>query len=230
MDDPKQLNGETQNQPIALTGSIALFDINILPERYRRKRIRLVNILPWVIFIILLGTLYPVGIIALDAQSQFIQSKSDLALVQSRMENYQSASEEMDSLTSEIETTTQLRDQILASYQGIDLQGTNWSESLFRIQEIIPEGISLTLVSQFEDQIQLNGVSESYDNILDFEGRLSGLDAVSNAQIDSVELIIEEEQEPAVPAVEDESGLTGSQNPSYLFTILIISSGEEGLP
>jgi len=230
MDDPKQPIGETQNQPIALTGSLDLFDINILPQRYRRKRIRLVSILPWPILIILLGMLYPAGINALDAQAQFIQSKSDLNQVQSQMENYQSISEEMNSLEIEIEEATQLKDQILASYQGIDLRGTNWSETLFLIQEIIPEEISLTLVSQFEDQIQIDGVSDSYEIILDFEGRLRGLDAVFRAQIDSVELIIEEVQEPVLADDEEETGITFSQITSYSFTILVASTGEEDLP
>ncbi len=82
MDDPNQLIGETQNKPLALAGSIDLFDLNILPLRHRRKKIKLVHILPWQILIILLGMLYPAGINALDAQAQFIQSKSDLNQVQ----------------------------------------------------------------------------------------------------------------------------------------------------
>jgi Tfp pilus assembly protein PilN len=230
MDDPKQPIGETQNQPITLAGSIDLFDLNILPLRHRRKKIKLVHVLPWLLLIILLGMLYPAGINALDAQAQFIQSKSDLDQVQSQMEKYQSISEEMNSLEIEIEGATQLRDQILDSYQGIDLRGTNWSETLFLIQAIIPEGITLTLVSQRDDQIQIDGVSDSYDIILDYEGRLNDLRTVFRVQLESVKQIIEEEPEPALAAAGEDSEITIPQNTSYNFTILIISSGEENLP
>jgi len=230
MDDPKQLNGETQNQPIALTGSIGLFDINILPQRYRRKRIRLVSILPWFLFIILLGLLYFSVIMALEAQAQYKRSQIGLAQVQSVLEDYQSSSEEVEFLENELEAAYQLRDQITASYQGIDLSSSHWSDTLFNIKGIVPEGISLTLVAQLDNQIFLEGISTAYPIILDLVEKLNGLDAVQSVQIESVTQIDEEEPEVTADITGDESQPIPTINPSYSFSILTITSGEGGLP
>ncbi len=230
MDDPKQKIGNELNKAISLVGSLGLFDINILPQRYRRKRIKLVSILPWLLFIVLLGLLYFSGILALEAQAQFKQSQIDLARVQSALESYQSSAEEVDFLENELEEAYQLREQITDSYQGIDLTSTQWSDTLFSIKEVIPEGISLTLIAQQENQILLQGISNSYPIILDLVEKLIGLDAVQSVQIESVTRIIE--TEPSVVEVEtgDESQPIRLNIPSYSFSILTITSGEEGLP
>ncbi len=230
MDDPKQKIGNELNKTLSLVGSVGLFDINILPQRYRRKRIRLINILPWLLFIILLGLLYFSGILALEAQGQFKQSQIDLAQVQSALENYQSSAEQVEFLENEIEVAYLLRDQVTDSYQGIDLTSTHWSDTLFSIKGIIPEGISLSLITQQENQIFLQGISNSYSIILDLVENLNELDAVQSVQIESVTRIVEEEYAAVEIETGDESQPSTSTNPSYSFSILTITSGEEGLP
>jgi Tfp pilus assembly protein PilN len=221
MDDPKQKIGNELNKTLSLVGSVGLFDINILPQRYRRKRIRLVNILPWLLFIVLLGLLYFSGILALEAQAQFKQSQIDLAQVHSALENYQTSAEQVESLENEIEAAYLLRDQITDSYLGFDLTGTHWSNTLFSIKGIIPEGISLSLITQQDNQILLQGISNSYPIILDLVEKLNGLDSVQSVQIESAAVEIE---------TGDESQPVRSKDPSYSFSILTITSGEEGLP
>ena len=230
MDDPKQKIGNELNKTLSLVGSLGLFDINILPLRYRRKRFRLASILPWLLFIVLLGLLYFSGILAIEAQAQFKQSQIDLAQVQSALENYQSSAEQVESLENEIEAAYLLRDQITDSYQGIDLTGANWSDTLFSIKGIIPEGISLSLITQQENQILLQGISNSYSIILDLVENLNELDAVVSVQIESVTRIVEEEYAAVEIETGDESQPSTSTNPSYSFSILTITSGEEGLP
>ena len=224
MDDPKQKISDDLNKPLALVGSIRLFDINILPQRYRRKRIRLLGILPWLLFIVLLGLLYFSGILALDAQAQFKQSQIDLAQIQSALESYQSSAEEIDFLENELEAAYQLRDQITSSYQGIDLTGTHWSDTLFSIKGIIPEGISSTLITHRENHVLLQGISNSYPVILDLVEKLNELDGVQSVQIETVTQIVE------VVETGDESRPDTSKNPSYSFSILTTLSGEAGLP
>ena len=230
MDDPKQKISNELNKTPSLVGSLGLFDINILPQRHRRKRLKLVSTLPWLLFAALLGLLYFSGILALEAQAQFKQSQIDLAQVQSALASYQSSAEQVESLENEIEAAYLLRDQITDSYLVFDLTGTHWSDTLFSIKGIIPEGISLSLITQQDNQILLQGISTSYPIILDLVEKLNGLDAVQSVQIESVIRIIE--AEPSVVAVEtgDESQPSTSKIPSYSFSILTTTSGEEGLP
>ena len=230
MDDPKQKIGDELNKTISLVGSVGLFDINILPQRYRRKQIRWVNILPWLLFIVLLGLLYFSGILALDAQAQFKQSQIDLAQIQSALESYQSSAEEIDFLENELEAAYQLRDQITSSYQGIDLTGTHWSDTLFSIKGIIPEGISSTLITHRENHVLLQGISNSYPVILDLVEKLNELDAVQSVQIETVTQIIEAEPTGVEVETGEESQPGTSKNTPYSFSILTTLSGEAGLP
>jgi len=220
MGDPKQKIGDELNKTISLVGSLGLFDINILPQRYRRRQIRLVSILPWCLFVVLLGLLYFSSILALEAQAQFKQSQIDLAQVQSALEGYQSSAEQVDFLENEIEAAYQLRDQITDSYQGIDIKGSHWSDTLFSIKGIIPQGVSLTLVTQEDNQIFLEGISTSYPVILDLVEKLNSLDTIQSVQIESVTKVVE---------TGDETQPINSQNSSYSFSILTITSDEEGL-
>ncbi len=98
------------------------------------------------------------------------------------------------------------------------------------LKELIPEGISLSLVTQQENQILLQGISNSYSIILDLVENLNELDAVQSVQIESVIRIVEEEYAAVEIETGDESQPSTSTNPSYSFSILTFTSGEEGLP
>ncbi len=226
MDDPKQLSGEELTKTRILTGSIDLFNINILPERYHPKRLRLVGVLPWLLFILLLASLYPSVVVALEAKNSFNQINSEMVQIQASMEVYQSASDEAGRLVSEIEAEKLHRDQILESYQGIDLQGTNWSNTLYQIENNTPNGISWTQMSQLENEIQLEGISNNYPIILDVVDSLVSLDNIKSVQIESVDQIVEEEIVFIPPEGGEEILPVPTPLPSYSFTILVLTTVE----
>ena len=230
MDEPNQILREDLNQTKTLTGSIGLFDLNILPQRYRRKRIRLAVVGMWLLFLVLLGLLYPSGIMALKAQALFKQNQIDLAQVQATMDSYQSAASELEGLEAEIEGVYQLRDQIIESYQGIDFQSTKWSGTLFLIDEIAPEGITWTLISQQGAEIRLDGVSQNYSTILELVDILQDLDEIQSVQIDTIDQVIIEESGAVLPEGGEDTQPLPTPYPSYTFKILANTSGEEGLP
>lgn len=230
MDEPNQIFREDLNQTKNLAGSTGLFDLNILPQRYRRKRIKLAVVGMWLLFLVLLGLLYPTGIMALKAQALFQSSKIDLAQVQTTLDNYKSATNELEELEAEIEGVYQLRDQIIESYQGIDFQSTKWSTTLFLIDEIAPEGITWTLISQQGNEIQLKGVSQNYSIVLELVDILQDLDELQTVQIDTIDQVIIEESGAVLPESWEDTQPLPTPNPSYTFTILAYTSGEEGLP
>ena len=226
MDDPKLISGEDSTKTRILTGSIDLFNINILPERYRRKRLWLVAVLPWLFLIILIPSLYPGGNMALEAQDSFNQINSEIIQIQTTMEVYQTASNGMETLVSEIEIATQHRDQILESYQGIDLQGTNWSETLYQIEKNAPNGIIWTVITQEENEIQLEGISNNYHIVLDLVDSLVWLDNIIRVQIESVDQVVVDELVVITPESIEEIEILPTQSPPYVFTILVLTSGE----
>ena len=230
MDDPNQISENNIKKPIILAGSVGLFDINILPQRFRRKKISVGIVLPWLLFLVLLGLLYPSGIMALKSQAFFNQSEIELAQVQTTLDSYQSAANELEELEAEIEEMYQFRDQIIESYQGINFQSTKWSGTLFLIDENAPEGITWTLISQQGNEIRLEGISLSYSTILELGEILQGLDGIQNVQIDTIDQVIIEESGTVLPEGGEDTQPLPTPSPSYTFTILAYTSEEEGLP
>jgi Tfp pilus assembly protein PilN len=228
MDDPKQILGDDSPQIKHLAGSLSLFDINILPQRYRRRKIRFINILPWLVFLLLLGALYPSGITAMGAQSEFRLHQRKLNGLQSLIETYQSTAGEMESLQTEIDLQIERRDQILSSYQGLDLKGSNWSRILFLIEENAPVGILWTQITQKDGEIRLDGIANSYPTVLSLRDSLKKIDGIIRIQIDSIDQILEES--PAIISSEtgEDNQPASIQTPSYHFTLSALAA-EEGL-
>ncbi len=220
MDDPKQLLGDQAPRPKPLAGTLKLFDINILPDRYRRRKFRLINALPWLVLIVLLGTLYPAALSAIEAEADFRRKQTELTDLQLALSNNQIAADEMARIQSEIDARLETRDQIQDSYQGIDFNGTNWSELLFQINSKAPTGISWTQITQVEDQISLEGIASNYLNILILQDSLAELDGIYSVSIESVEQFISDTSSAAPPDTDTGDGNPGQSQP-YLFSVLI---------
>ncbi len=228
MDDPKQILGDDSPQTKQLAGSLSLFDINILPQRYRRRKIRFINILPWLVFLLLMGTLYPSGITAIGAQSEFRLSQRKLNGLQSLLENHQGAAGEMESLQTEIDLQIERRDQILSSYQGLDLTGSKWSSILFLIEKNAPAGILWTQITQKDGEIRLDGIANAYPTVLSLRDSLEKIEGIIRVQIDSVDQILEDS--PVIPPSEagEDNQPASIQTPSYHF-MLLATVAEDGL-
>jgi Tfp pilus assembly protein PilN len=220
MDDPNQILGNVPNKPKLLTSSLEIFDFNILPERYQRRKIRLIALLPWMLFLIFLSALYPSFLLAQEALSVYKQTEFEATVLQTSLETYQSAANEMTALEDQIISTTELRDQILDSYQGIDLQGSNWSPTLFKIDNTIPEDISWTSIIQLDQEISLEGIASTYQGVLDLKSRLTDLGKFSDVRIDTIDQVITDPSEVVVEYLEDGQSPLSIQ-PTYNFLVIV---------
>jgi Tfp pilus assembly protein PilN len=185
-------------------------------------------VLPWLVFLLLLAALYPSGITAMGAQSEFRLHQRELDGLQFLLEDYQSAAEEMESLQTEIDLQKERRDQILSSYQGLDLKGSNWSSILFLIEENAPAGILWTQITQKGGEIRLDGIANAYLTVLSLRDSLEKIDGIIRIQIDSVDQILEESPVIISPETGEDNQPASIQTPSYRFTLLA-TVAEEGL-
>jgi Tfp pilus assembly protein PilN len=198
MEDPNQIleNKIPVSQP--LRGAPKMFDINILPQRYRRRRLRLIAIVPWLIFILLLGAFYQTGLMAMQAQGDFRQKQNEIIEIQASLDRYMAAANEKETLQVEVDARKETRDLILESYQGLDIQGSNLSALFQMVEDTIPPGINLNLLYQNDGQLHLEGEAETYDIVLDLLDALVIRDEFSEVYIDSVNQIDDEEGETSV--------------------------------
>jgi Tfp pilus assembly protein PilN len=220
MDDPKQILRDSPSKTGFLTGSLEIFDINILPERYRPKKVRLIAVLPWLFLIFFLAALYPSVLIAREAQSIYKQSQIEVAIMETSFENFQSAADEMVALQEEIDLESDRKNQIVDSYQGIDFQGSNWSPTLFRINQNAPDGISWISIIQQDQEISLNGTASSYDVILDLQDSLRSLEEFSKVKVEYIDQVIIDPAEIIVVDSGEESLPLYTAPPTYTFSLV----------
>lgn len=228
MEDPTTQTTSESRPALTLRGSRDLFDINILPDRFRRKKLTLMILLPWLLLAVLLGTIYPVYTLASQAQSSFQDQRLALARVQAELDFYQITSQEQEDLQTRLDEALAQKDAIVQSFSGLQLATNKWSPTLIQINQQLPEGISWVQVSQQEDKtIRLDGVTREYLLVLDLLDSLNSLDGLADAEIDSIEQVDPEEISEALLEDEVDALLSSVATPGYYrFTILARAAGE----
>jgi Tfp pilus assembly protein PilN len=176
---------------------------------------------------LLLGAIYPIGTSAMAAQSAYKIKQNEVAALQELLNNYQSTANEMADLQTQIDTRTEQKDLILTSYQGLDLQGSDWSGFLFQIEDNTPAGITWRTIDQDQNEITLIGVADSYNKVLEVKASLDKLDEFTSLEIISIDRIIEESP-LIVPTTETDDPAVNIQTQTYDFSLTGLIS-EEGL-
>ncbi len=228
MNDPNTLLANDRPPSFPLAGSLKLFDINILPERYRRRKVRLIGVVPWLAFIVLLLALYPSILVAMQAQVDFSLARERVASLQATIENTQTNADEFDRITAEIQAQSARRDQILASYEGLELAGSSWSTTLLDIIASTPDGIQYTQITQQEGLIYLDGIADSYSAVLDLSDSLQEIKDFHSVQINSIEEILPEDTAAPLDAPEEDGQPGSIPKPSFTFTLAAVLF-EEGV-
>jgi len=189
-----------------------LTDLNILPPRHRQRRIRVMSILPWVLWILLLALLYPVGRRFLEVERDFQGTRLAYQQVQNTMESYQPRSADINALETEIAQVNSQRETIQSSLDNIQVQSPQWSELISQVRLEKPARIELSSVVQDNDQLLVSGISKTYQDILDMEYDLKENEAFSAVQIVSINAIHIEQPTPTLlPA--DQAGESSGQPP-----------------
>ena len=210
-------------------GNRSVLDINILPERYRRRKIRLMSILPWLLLVILLALLYPAVVQALQAEEEFQESKQAYQAIQATVESYRSLENEIETLESALEAANQQLESFSASYGDFQLQSTNRSEQLDLILSAKPPGITLGNLVQQGGEIILEGTADAYQLPLQMVESLQSLERFSSVRLKAIQAVISE-QAGSTPVPSEEEQPPPTPTPGYTFQISIRSGDEEGQP
>jgi Tfp pilus assembly protein PilN len=219
MEDPTKQTPPEPRAALPLRGARELFDINILPDRFRRKKLSLASILPWLILAVLLGTIYPTYQLAIQEQSAFRDNRLALARVQAELDFYQTSSQEQEDLQNQIDDALAQKDAIILSFGGLKFSNIKWSPTLFQINQLLPEGVSWVQISQQNESIQLDGYSAEYQRVINLLDSLKSLDNLGSVEISSIEQMDPEEGSVTAPDSEPPPVI-------YRFTILTNLVGE----
>ena len=227
MEDPTVQPPPKPRPAPPLRGSRDQFDINILPDRFRRKRLTLMGLLPWLLLIVLLGTIYPTFTLAAQTQETFRDNRLALERVQANLEFYQTSDQELEDLQSRLTDALAQKEAIILSFGDLRFSSEKWSPTLIQINQLLPEGVSWIQISQQNETIRLDGIATKYQLVIDLLNSLKKLDSLAASEIESIEQIEGEETLTTTSEGEDDP-ITSSEDPHiiYSFTILATVAGE----
>jgi Tfp pilus assembly protein PilN len=197
-----------------------MVDLNVLPERHRKRRIRTIGVLAFLLWAVLLGSLYPAGRNFLLAQQEYASQRAAFTQLKSEVENYQPVGDRLDSLQTEIEEANQKAESLRTTLNQVQYEQAKWSTLLSAVLDSAPQGVEIGNLSQSGAQIEINGISTSYQRVLDFQKNLENRADFPRAQILSIVFVSEEDFSDVPSPV--------SPNASSYYTYqLTVNSGEE---
>jgi len=204
--------GFARDRPIRL-------DLNFLPERYRGPRLRLSVLRPWLFLLSFALLLIP----SFQLINRHLRELSAVQLafesVSAELEAYQPLADERAELEGRISSAEAQSSAIEAAYQIINIHRVTWSDLVPRIVAAVPDGLTLTLVNHSAEEVILEGLASEYRLPSAFADNLQDLPDFTAVIIQSVQLLLPEEE----PAVEREAeGETPAEPPVlYKFQITL---------
>ena len=201
-------------------------DLNFLPERYRGPRLRLSTLRPWLFLASFALLLIPSIQLMSRHLGESAAVHSAFGAVSAELEAYQPLADERSALEGRISSAQSQASAIEAAYQIINIHRVTWSDLVPRILAAVPDGLALTLVNHSAEEVILEGLATEYGLPSAFADNLQDLPDFSAVSIQSVQLLLPEEQ----PAVELEAeGETPAEPPVlYKFQITLQFPAIEG--
>ena len=181
--------GSARDRPIRL-------DLNFLPERYRGPRLRLSVLRPWLFLVSFALLLIPSIQLISRHLGSLAAVQSAFNAVSAELEAYQPLADERAELEGRISSAEAQSSAIEAAYQIINIHRVTWSDLVPRILAAVPDGLALTLVNHSAEEVLLGGLAAEYRLPSAFADNLQDLPDFSAVIIQSVQLLLPEEQPP----------------------------------
>ena len=210
--DTESLATSPMAEPIRL-------DLNFLPERYRGPRLRLSVLRPWLFLLSFALLLIP----SIQLMSRHLGAlatiQSAFETVSAELDTYQPLADERAALEGRISSAGAQASAIEAAYQIINIHRVTWSDLVPHILAAVPDGLTLTLVNHSAEEVILEGLATEYGLPSAFADNLQALPDFRAVIIQSVQLLLPEEQ-PAV-ALEAEGESPAEPPVLYKFQITL---------
>jgi len=166
---------------------VQILDLNLLPERYRPRRVSLRRLRPWMLIAGFAVMLIPSVRILGDASASLPPLEEDLRQTQAGIAEFREVSEERQALLTTYEQLTAQSSQIEADYQSVSIQRVAWGPMLRGVVGLQTGEIRLTSVSQSVTEISLQGEADAYLLPLEYADRLMATDLFQSVSVESLQ-------------------------------------------
>ena len=181
---------------------VEMIDVNILPERYRRRKVSLVSSRPWLFALAYMLLLIPAVKLSSNGATWLREVEADLAGVQTALAEYRPLAEEKADLEARIAEARNQISQVEIASQSATIQTIVWSDVLRLITGQAPAGADLTILDQSETGVVIVGVTDDHRLALRYADELSGMGVFSSVTVESLVKISPPEPEAGDEAAE----------------------------
>jgi Tfp pilus assembly protein PilN len=161
-------------------------DINILPDRYRPRRISWRSARLWMLALSFLLMAYPAARLYYQTASFDNAALQRLTDVRTALRAYKPLAEEKSALEAQIEENNQQSAEIEAAHATMSIQSDPWSELLQQIINTVPAGIDLTMLDQAADQVSIVGLAADHRLPLTFSDALAATGSFKSVTVNSI--------------------------------------------
>lgn len=174
--------------------------MNVLPPRYRPRRLTLRSIAPWLLLLTLAGLVFPANARFREAAAAFQAVESHYEQVREALAAYSPLIAEAEALQTQIEAETARADAIEAIYADVQIQQVVWGEMISKVLAAQPENLFILSIDQLDDEVSLSGTADSHATVLKLQSNLRATSLFDEVEILSITLIPEEAEATPPPA------------------------------
>ncbi|MCJ7677868.1 MAG: PilN domain-containing protein [Anaerolineales bacterium] len=174
-------------------------DLNLLPERHRRRRITTLDALLWLLLLSLLALLIPAFQWYTQASTGYRTLADESARLQEQATQSAPSAAELEALSARLEDTLTRAGELEAALSSIGIRNTFWAEILTVLVSETPEGIELTGVADQGDGVLVEGLSLDETLPLLMAARLEASGVFQDVRVEAIDRItLDEQGEPVV--------------------------------
>jgi hypothetical protein len=176
-------------------------DLNVLPPRYRRSRLRWADVAPWLSLLGLIILVWPTFQWFLTTNQAFGDVARQLDHQRATQMALETPSGTEAALRSEIADVQGETDRLQSAMQSVDLQKVAWGNEIRYVLDQAPAGALVSQVSEGGSGLVLNGQATTYPVALVYAQRLQDSGRFVSVQIDVISQAAEPSPTPTtVPA------------------------------
>jgi hypothetical protein len=180
---------DQQGQPVPVEG---LLDLNILPSRFRRRKITPGLILPWALSLLLVSLLAPNYGMARQAYMEWRLAQDEFAAAQILLAENEPAQARLAELEQRLSQLTASREELLRSRSMVDLRTLDWGDGLRALLRPVPSGLQIERIEQSGLETVLHGAAAAYHQPLEYADELRTM-----SWVDQVRVVYIQRMEPA---------------------------------
>lgn len=225
----------TSDPPERVAG---LPDLNLLPARYRPTRPSLTTVGAWLLFVILLGLLYPSYTRFQEASSSLAAQRVRLDAAQERLDNTLVQPQQLEETRAEIELARETAAGLRQALAEVRIQTMLWGFQLKSVVAALPASVEIESLRHEQSALGIAGTAQEYGAVLEYAEALRSLgdfdsvsvEAISRVEAGVLEELLAAEGEPPAPVTPEAEVEEGEAAPvEYVYAFTIRASTGEGV-